>query len=403
MNFKRLTALILLIMMLLTMFTGCKSAVDSEEGAVADTVVEGEKQEVSTDSPEKVEGNNTNTEPDNSTTPDQSGNGNEEPDAPTSNDQTTEPDNNTEPDNGGETTEPDNGGETTEPDNGGETTEPGNSGESDGSDPNLEGVDEGNFIKIIAYNIRCANDGVHETNGYSNNISDRAPRFKALVDELNADILALSEASKEWIEYLQKNIEGTKYKMLYKYRAEDSLEAQPLLYDYNKFELLDDGYFWLSETPDIPSKGWGGKHYRGVTWAHLKVKATGRQFLYYSTHLTGSDTAVIGSCNLIVDHATKRGGFTKLPVFVSGDFNTEPWSPGYSEFATYFNDFNDYIGFDQTYTNGGYVANGGNHIIDYVFGSQEYVVPTHYEVLHRMYLGGYISDHKGIYAECYIK
>ncbi len=273
-----------------------------------------------------------------------------------------------------------------------------------GIDPGPEGVDEGNFIKIIAYNIRFKNDGIHPQNGYKNDIADRAPRFKALVDELDADILALSEASKPWIEYLQQNIEGSKYKMLYKYRAETSLEAQPLLFDQNKFELLDDGYLWLSETPNVPSKGWGSEHYRGATWAKLKVKATGREFLYYSTHLTGYDETLIGSSNLIVEHASKQGGFSKIPVFVSGDFNTKPRSVGYSEFVKSFNDFNDYLGFDNSSTFRGYYEEPSEgNIIDYVMGSKEYVVPTHYEVVHRKYLGGFISDHRGIYAECYIK
>jgi len=391
MNLKKLLLIMMILMLTLSLFTGCKSNVPDEEEAVSDSIVEGEEQEMSGDTPEIVEPGNGNAQ--------QGGNeqeGNETPDNTTPDNKEPEKEDNTpvtdnkEPEKEDNTPSTDN--EASTPDN--------NEGETEEPDDNsaLEDVDEGNFLKIVAYNLRVADDGG------GNNVLDRMPRFHKLMDEIQPDIMGLSECGTKHIKYIEQNIVGSKYKMLYKYRAEDSLEAQPLLFDQTKFELLDDGYFWLSETPDIPSKGWGGAHYRGATWALLKVKATGRQFLYYSTHLTGSDAAVVGSCNLVVNHATKFGGFSKIPVFCTGDFNTEPWSVGYTEFVKYFNDVNEYIGFDKTFTNGGYTENGGgNHIIDYVMASQDNVIPTKYQVLNKFVDGGAISDHEGLYVECYLK
>jgi len=400
MNFKRLIALFTILVLSLGLLTGCKSNVPDEEEAVTDLIVEGEQQEMSGDAPEKVEGPDNSSQQSNPSTNQPSGGSvSSDPDAPVSNtpdggsaDQKPDGDQGSEP-NEGEQSEPGNPGST-------EPSEPSNPGSAEQeTDPNLKDVDAGNFIKIIAYNVRNGNDGE------GINLADRHPRFKVLVEELNADILALSECNPPWIEYLQKNIEGSKYKMLYQYRGVNSQESQPLLFDQTKFELLDNGYFWLTETPEVESKATNANYIRGATWAKLKVKATGREFLYYSTHLEGLDETVKLSYQVISDHASKQGGFSKLPVFVSGDFNTRPWSAGYSEFAKTFNDFNDYLGFDDSCTVHGYYPDrvAPNYIIDYVMGDQKYVVPTHYEVLNRQYLGGCISDHRGIYAECYVK
>lgn len=405
---KRLIAIWMVLVLVLGLLAGCSSNVPQEEEAVTDLIVESEQQEMSGGAPEKGENNAQSSQQGNAssnqgqTNQSSGGTVSDDPDAPVSN----------TPDSGNISDQKPDANQGSEP-NGGEQSEPGNPGSTEPSGPEIDleaetipdGVKKENLIKIIAYNIRCTNDGINSENGFKNDIADRAPRFKMLVDELNADILALSEASKPWIEYLQKNIEGSKYKMLYQYRGVNNTEAQPLLFDQTKFDLLDSGYFWLTETPDVESKADKANYLRGATWAKLKVKATGKQFLYYSTHLEGYDETVKLSYQVIRNHASKHGGFTKLPVFVSGDFNTRPWSPGYSEFAQTFNDFNDYLGFDDSCTVHGYYPDrvDPNYIIDYVMGDQKYVVPTHYEVLNRQYLGGCISDHRGIYAECYVK
>ena len=41
------------------------------------------------------------------------------------------------------------------------------------------------------------------------------------------------------------------------------------------FELVEEKHFWLSETPQIPSKGWNANYYRVCSYAALKHKATG--------------------------------------------------------------------------------------------------------------------------------
>lgn len=255
---------------------------------------------------------------------------------------------------------------------------------------------KGDHLKILDYNIRCTDDGEGKT------IFDRSLRFEVIVDKYDPDLIGLQEATHNWIMFLEENLLDT-YEMRYMYRAQSSKEATPLLWKKDKFELLDEGYFWLSDTPEVSSKGWGSKYFRICNWVKLKVKATGKEFLFFNTHLTGETTCAINSGNLIIERAKELGGFTDYAVFLTGDFNFAPWSAPYGNLVATFEDFNDALGFDETATNNGYnerdESSSSNSIKDYAMYSPDLVVPLEYKVLNEKILDGYISDHRGVYVE----
>ena len=63
-------------------------------------------------------------------------------------------------------------------------------------------------------------------------------------------------------------------------------EYSAIMYRADRFEAIDSGWFWLSETPEVAgSKGWDGACERMATWAILKEKKTGREFFFINTHL----------------------------------------------------------------------------------------------------------------------
>ncbi len=58
-----------------------------------------------------------------------------------------------------------------------------------------------------------------------------------------------------------------------------------LLYRTDTFELLSNGSWWLSPTPDIPSIGFGNTAPRVVLWAHLDHIASRKGFVIFNTHI----------------------------------------------------------------------------------------------------------------------
>ena len=362
----RIFALWMILVLLFSV--GCVAPA-TEESAVADTVVESvEQDESSADLPEKVEPNQQPETIISATPPEQSDEPKEEaPQEETPQEQPSE-----------------------------EEEQP------EEEEPKVETVEykqENKFV-ILDYNIRCADDGPGKL------ISERAARFKKLVEKYQPDIMGLQEATPKWIDFLGNNLAGATYSMYYRYRADDSKEAQPIMWNHNKLEVMDKGYFWLSDTPETPSKGWGSSHYRGCTWMKFKVKATGEVFLFMNTHLTGNDTPAGNSANLIINRARKMGGFDRYAVFLTGDFNFSPESKGYMVMTAGFCDVNDLLGFNSAYTNNGYNEREDHHkdnwIKDYVMCSEDHVVPLSYAVLNEKIDDGWISDHRGLLVEAAI-
>lgn len=172
----------------------------------------------------------------------------------------------------------------------------------------------------------------------------------------------------------------------------------------DKFELLDSGHFWLSETPDTESKGWGASHWRICMWVKLKVKATGKTFLYYNTHYDFSADCHVGSANLIIKRAQALGGFSTLPVFFTADCNMTRYNAGYNAMLAAFADVNMDLEDLNYKTGGGYHADGHEGLqtgspIDYCFYSPKLLIPLKYQIIDEKVDGGYVSDHKGLYIE----
>jgi Metal-dependent hydrolase len=103
-------------------------------------------------------------------------------------------------------------------------------------------------------------------------------------------------------------------------------EYSALWFKKSRFSLVKSGYFWLSQTPDVPgSLGWDGACERIATWAILKDKRTNKSLFVLNTHFDHvGKVARRESVKLLLNNINKIG--QKLPVIVTGDFNSDPSS-----------------------------------------------------------------------------
>jgi endonuclease/exonuclease/phosphatase family metal-dependent hydrolase len=110
----------------------------------------------------------------------------------------------------------------------------------------------------------------------------------------------------------------------------------PDLYDYNsiaylpeRLELLDSGGFYLSETPRVCSLGWDATYVKALTWARLRCRDDQVEFLHLDTHLEHiGERARVESVRLILRRLPELRA-ESLAVIFTGDFNCNPWAPGY--------------------------------------------------------------------------
>ncbi len=254
-----------------------------------------------------------------------------------------------------------------------------------------------NELKIVSYNVRCKDDGSGKK------ISDRAPRFKTLMDKYDPDIMGLQEVVPNWMTYLKENF-SDEYEYINKWRASNSKEGTPIFWKKDKFTCLESGYFWLSDTPEKESiaYSWGAtKYYRICMWVKLKIKATGKIVLFYNTHFDTTEGPKVPSAELVMQRALGKGGFNQYPVFCTGDYNMEPGAPAYNKMYERFRDINCDLGNDQTPTYTKYGTLAGK-IIDFCFYSPGLIQPMEYKVITELVNGGHISDHYGLYIEAKI-
>ena len=110
-------------------------------------------------------------------------------------------------------------------------------------------------------------------------------------------------------------------------------EFSAILYRTDRLELIDDGTFWLSPTPEVPgSKGWDAAIERVATWARFRDRRTGCLHLHLNTHFDHIGEQARRESALLIRR--RLGALADgLPVVVTGDLNADPRSAPYRIFT----------------------------------------------------------------------
>lgn len=175
-------------------------------------------------------------------------------------------------------------------------------------------------LSVMSFNIRCASaeDG-------TNSWKYRYPATAMMFDDHMPDIVGMQECEEEQFLYY-KGIFDKKFKIVGVGRDDGKKagEVMAVMYNPKTVSMLKWGTFWLSETPDVPSKGWDAACNRTATWAILKDKASGQKIFFVNTHIdhVGAEAQKNGVA-LIVSKIAELNT-EDLPVIVTGDFNMEP-------------------------------------------------------------------------------
>ena len=172
-------------------------------------------------------------------------------------------------------------------------------------------------INVMSYNIRLntAADGV---NAWPN----RKDNVKALVKFYDTDILCVQEALPEQFDAL---VENTDFDVVGVGRDDGKRKGEfsAIYFNKNRFVKKDGGTFWLSLTPDVPSKGWDAALNRICSWVKLFDKLNKKEFIVFNTHYDHIGLqARIESAKLIKQKIQEIA--PKLPVVFTGDLNVTP-------------------------------------------------------------------------------
>ena len=111
-----------------------------------------------------------------------------------------------------------------------------------------------------------------------------------------------------------------------------------IVYRKDRFKLSDKHIFWLSPTPDVPSKGWDEKkYYRIAASAIVTDKWTGKRFHFIYTHGPLGKEANAHSAEIIVEREKMYNKEGLVSILV-GDMNARPSSQFYETVTAHYED-----------------------------------------------------------------
>ena len=177
-------------------------------------------------------------------------------------------------------------------------------------------------LRVMTFNIRygTAADG-----------DNRWARRKELAFEVirreRPDIACLQEALDWQIEDILHALPAYDYVGVGRDDGKSRGEYAPILYSADRFEVAEQGTFWLSATPEQPgSMTWGNHLPRICTWVRLIDRPTGRSLHVYNVHLDHeSQPSRQQAVMLLAQRIRDRSNAG--PLIVAGDFNAGEDNP----------------------------------------------------------------------------
>lgn len=181
--------------------------------------------------------------------------------------------------------------------------------------------------------------------------------------------------------------------------GKDAGEHSAIFYKKDRFEVLDKGNFWFSETPDVPGKGWDAVCCNRIcSWGKFKDKVSGQVFFFFNSHYDHQgEVARRESSHLLLKKIREIAG-EKAIVFATGDFNAVPTDEPIITLAadgllldSYTRSETPRYGTEGTFSSFQLDAPMQNRI-DYIWVTKQISVKK-YAVLNDMQYGHFPSDH----------
>lgn len=252
-------------------------------------------------------------------------------------------------------------------------------------------------IRVMSFNIRFGDLGILTA-------EDRYDDVERKIEKGMPDSIGLQEATPAWMEYLKANLEAYDYVGVGRDDGVNQGEYAAVFYLKDKYTLVDSGTFWLSDTPDVPSIGWGADCYRICTWVVLENKETGVKYAHMNAHFDFANEAVFYNSGKLINE--KAASFGDIPVVFTADMNFNEGSPYYNAmlaenvlYDTKYlaEDTMDYLTYhDRT------PAAHNDNVIDFVMVNEKFDALV-YKVVTANESAHYVSDHFPVYADIVIK
>jgi endonuclease/exonuclease/phosphatase family metal-dependent hydrolase len=205
-------------------------------------------------------------------------------------------------------------------------------------------------LKVMEYNVCAENTKQTFPDGTQPTMDERISLVFDIINSHEPDVIGLTEVNYLWVPRLEAEMtqEGGKYAAYGragqgstygsgKYSGQKWDLFNLILWNAEKYELIEKGSFWGSKMPNRPNScGWGnginGDMGRAMNWVILKDRESGLEFFFMCAHLDAKVEEVrTFSAELIVNQAKELS--EGRPVIMVGDWNANERKPAYEILA----------------------------------------------------------------------
>jgi endonuclease/exonuclease/phosphatase family metal-dependent hydrolase len=178
-------------------------------------------------------------------------------------------------------------------------------------------------IDVMTYNIRYDNPN-DNPNHWDN-------RKDFLISQLNfyaPDVFGVQEGLINQLKDMDNGLEDYTYFGIGRDHGDERGEFTAIFYSKGNIELLKEGTFWLSTTPEVPSKDWDAALPRICTYGLFKDKQSGVRFFVFNTHFDHVGVQAREESAKLILQKIKELNPDNHPTVLMGDFNLENTSKG---------------------------------------------------------------------------
>jgi endonuclease/exonuclease/phosphatase family metal-dependent hydrolase len=206
-------------------------------------------------------------------------------------------------------------------------------------------------IRLLTHNIRLAIESPSEGEEKWNIRSSR------IINELRFNtrhcpttFICLQEVLRSQLLDILDNLNKDEDKWAYigvgRDDGEEAGEYSPIFYQSAIWTLKFQKTVWLSDTPDRPSKSWDAASTRILTVGKFEHRESKKTIIALNTHLDDQGSrSRLEAAKIILEEvshlADHEDDLTKLPIFLAGDFNSEPSQEAYETITSDDSPFSD--------------------------------------------------------------
>jgi endonuclease/exonuclease/phosphatase family metal-dependent hydrolase len=254
----------------------------------------------------------------------------------------------------------------------------------------------GQSFTVGSFNVRY--DNPRDT---GNLWVNRAPIVASLIRFHDFDVLGTQEGMHNQLEDIKNALPAYTYYGIGREDGKAKGEFSAIFVKTAKFNVLKNGDFWLSTTPEKPGPGWDAHLNRVCSWVQLQDKKTKKKFYFFNVHYDHQGVQARRESSLLMLKKIKEIAGNE-PVVFTGDLNGGHESEWYLSLSNSGWLKDTYKQVAHPYANNGSFNSFGNslqrkEIIDHIFVTAPFVAQK-WGILSDHYHGKFPSDHYPILA-----